>query len=194
MFVSFSYNCAAGVSVEFPDRKYASAGRRASATHAAGWPVPTRRIAASIAVLLGAGLAFSPVRAWVGHGLAPILPASAPVEAPLPDRFSVVSFAPQGLVFTIEVTTPQAVGELVLEVTSDTRVSSRIEGGSGREELVVLPSGLRVETGGPSGAIFHVSVPMSLSTVVVWVGGVEVRRVDPSSGSPGDRWTVQLGG
>ena len=81
-----------------------------------------------------------------------------------------------------------------MEVTSDTRVSSRIEGGSGREELVVLPSGLRVETGGSSGATFHVSVPMSLSTVVVRVGGVEERRVEASSGSPGDRWKVQLGG
>ena len=159
---------AAGVGVEFPDRKPASAGRRVSATHAASWRPSTRRIAASIAVLLGAGLAFSPVRAWVGQGLTRILPASAPVDAPLPDRFSVVLFAPQGLVFTIEVTTPQAVGELVLEVTSDTRVSSRIEGGSGREELVVLPSGLRVETGGA----VRRDLPCERAHVVEHGGGV----------------------
>lgn len=171
-------------------------GGAAVAARAPGWRPATRRIAASIAVLLGAALAFSPVRAWVGQGLARILPepAAAPVEVLPPDGFSVVAFDPQGPVFTIEVTQPQAGAALVLELTSDTRVSARTEGGGGREELVVLPSGLRVETGGPSGATFHVSVPVSLSTVVVRVGGVEVRRIDPSRGAPGDRWTVQLGG
>jgi hypothetical protein len=155
-----------------------------------------RGAAAGILVLLGIGGAVSPVRAWIverasalwtalGGGLEPTRappPSAAPAEV-------AVSFVPAGGAFAIELTARQAAGWLTLEAVPGDTARAAVLGGTGRESLIVLPSGLRIAAPPGSGASYRVRLPARLGPVRVVVAGEPPRAFDPA----GPPLTIGLG-
>jgi hypothetical protein len=146
---------------------------------------------AAAAVLLVAGLAgvVRPVRAWIVDraealwgavtGQTPPLQTPTPV-APAPSASA--AFAPTGDEFTIELTGDPAGGTLQIEtVLGDTAIAI-VRGGSGGEDLVVLPSGLRIVAPLASTASYEIRLPARLVLVRIAVG--EARRWEYRPGDP----------
>lgn len=96
---------------------------------------------------------------------------SAPTpDLPSPLRSATVLFVPSGNEFTLEVTTRQAGGVLRLETVAGDTAVAVVQGGSGAEDLVVLPSTLRIVSPRTSSASYVIRLPARLVRVRVRVG------------------------
>jgi hypothetical protein len=141
------------------------------------------RAAAVVALLLGVGIVASPLRAVVADWLGaqweriaaagaeePAPPAAAPADAVVPGTR--VQFTPQGAVFTVEVETAQAAGAVELRRAEGGTATAQQVGGAGEPaDLLVLPAGVRIHSVPGSTADYRITVPASVRTVRVRVGG-----------------------
>jgi len=162
---------------------------------------PGWRVAATVAFLLAAGLTVQPVRAWLVTGVNRVMEMLSPEDQPVPAVVveqqedsgpSRVSFVPDTDVFVIEVSAPQATGTLFVEtVTGVDQVVAAVVNGEG-ENLLVLPSGLRIGNQAASTADYRITVPARLSSVEIRVAGAVVATLTPGS-QPG-RWELRLDG
>jgi anti-sigma factor RsiW len=158
----------------------ATALRAADAPPARARPRPRwgLRAAAAVLVLAGVGGAVRPVRAWILERAAALWVAvtgrdgATPVPGqPVPARSASVAFVPEGNEFALEVTARQEGGVLRIETADGDTAVAIVRGGSGAEDLVVLPRALRIVTRGASSASYVVRVPARLVRVRVVVGG-----------------------
>lgn len=135
------------------------------------------RAAAAVLVLLAAGGGIRPVRAWIveraealwgavtGGGSEAAPPAPRPGAAR-----SSVAFVPAGAELTLEVTSVQVEGVLQLETVAGDTAVAVVRNGTSAEDLVVLPTALRIVNRPASTASYVIRVPARLSRVVVRVG------------------------
>lgn len=167
-------------------------------------PAPWLRAAAIVAVLLGVGIVATPLRAVVADWLetqwerivAPggrEAPAAEPSAAPAePAPGSRVQFVPQGSVFTLEVAARQAGGAVELARSDARQAVAEQVGGGTPADLLVLPSGVRIENDPASSASYRVVVPEHVRTVRVRVGDAPAMVLSAEEIAGGER--VELGG
>ncbi len=140
------------------------------------------RAAAVAALVIGAGLFSSPVRAWfrdllggAGSG-APVAARRAPAPAPAPVAESPstgarIHFTPQGEELAVEIAHSQAGGALVLSTTTSSTATAEVRATIGAlADLLVLPTGLRIANSGRSVAEYHLTVPATVRRVRVRIG------------------------
>jgi hypothetical protein len=149
------------------------------------------RVAVAAVVVLGVAGAVEPVRAWIigttqalwetvmGRSVEPPTPTPPMAAA----RSASVTFVPEGTQFVIEVATRQAAGRLVLTAVPGDSATTVILGGSGAEDLVVLPAGLRIVNPATSTASYEVRLPRHLTRIVVHIGSAAPVTFDPQIGS-----------
>jgi anti-sigma factor RsiW len=144
------------------------------------------RAAAAVVLLLAGGLTVAPLRAWViehvgvltrGERPAPVARREAPAPAPRAVESGAVSFTPAGKVFVLELRHLQPTGTVTLQLRDVPLATARVTGGKD-EEIVVLPSGVRVENERASVASYTVTLPADLDLVQVFAGGKVVARIE----------------
>jgi hypothetical protein len=147
-----------------------------------GW----MRLAAGIVLLLGVGMAVSPLRAWVIERWAQVsaqLAGREVVEQPERPHGAasghVVSFLPEGDEFLLQVDAAQAEGVLELLIEAVPRASAEISAGAAGENLLVLPYGLRIRNAAGSQASYRVTLPAALRQVRVSIGDAPAVSYDP---------------
>jgi anti-sigma factor RsiW len=158
--------------------------RRARRTGGVPAPRPWLRAAAMAALLLAAGLAASPLRAVVAGWLRaqwervaapdarPAAPAAeAPVAGAEAGSGARVQFTPRGAVFTVDVAAPRAAGAVEVRRAAGAAATAEQTGGGAQAELLVLPAGVRIQGAPGATADYRVTVPASVRTVRVRVGG-----------------------
>jgi anti-sigma factor RsiW len=144
------------------------------------------RAAAAVLVLAAVGGAVRPVRAWILERAGALWevvtgrgdPGGRPGRQG-PASSASVAFVPTGDVFALEVTERQQGGVLQIETVDGDTAVAVVLGGTGREDLVVLPSGLRIVTGPTAGASYVIRVPARLASVRVVLGDEEPRDYRP---------------
>jgi hypothetical protein len=143
------------------------------------WRRPAVQAAAAL-VIVTALAAASPARHWLrehfGRATAPVAPPRAPSkQAPAPPELSgaTVSFPASGPTFTMRLDVSPVTGSLVIERTAADQISVQVASGAGTggDDMVVLPSELRVRNTTSSRASYRVSIPSSVTRVVVIVAG-----------------------
>lgn len=170
-----------------------------AALRAADVPAPARvrpaprwglRAAAAVLVLGGIAGAVQPVRAWILERTEALWTAvtgrgasSPPPIVPVPVRSASIAFVPSGDEFTLEVTARQAGGVLRLETVAGDTATALVQGGSGAEDLVVLPSMLRIVNPSSSRASYEIRLPARLVRVRVRVGAAAPWDYRPGSGA-----------
>jgi anti-sigma factor RsiW len=147
------------------------------------------RVAAALLILVGVGGTVRPVRAWIvnravlwwngvtGAEGTPRIP-----PPPRPSRSASVAFVPVGSEFTLEVTAWQREGTLRIETVVGDTATATMQGGSGAEDLVVLPTALRIMGGPTSTASYVIRVPERLRRVHVRVGDAPPWDYHPGEG------------
>lgn len=127
-----------------------------------------------------------PVRDWIASqwseiSTGPDLPYGSATSVARPGR-SAVSFIPADM--ALELWLEREPGpEMIRIVPAETdRVTIETVGGRAGDRLVVLPRGVRIESGSDSGARYVVTVPSTLERVVVYIAGAEHRVIDPQEG------------
>lgn len=151
------------------------------------------RAAAAAMLLAAIGATVAPVRAWVVDRVTAIWsgivePSQAPsstlqASPGLAPARATVTFSPAGEVFVVEVTARQAEGRLIIETRVDETVTAIIEGGDGSEQLVVLPTGLRVVNDSGGRASYRIRLPSLVKTVHAVIAGSSPIRFDtPAAG------------
>jgi hypothetical protein len=150
------------------------------------------RAAAVASVLVVSAAAVSPVRAvvmdiWSSitdrvERVARTAPETTPAETMVLSN-ATIGFVPTGDVFLLEVATLQAEGALVLGVGQGSSVTANAVGDA--VDIVVLPSGLRIQNRPDAGANYAVNLPPHLREVRVRVGEAReiVYRMDDLSAS-----------
>lgn len=159
------------------------------------WPL---RIAATVTLLAATAAGVSPVRAWItersrllwtlittGRPAAPDTPSQASIQAD-----GSVSFQPATDVLVVQLAGRQAAGTLVIEGGLDSNASITVSGGSTGENLIVLPSGVRIVNSAASRATYQIRLSAGISQVLVEIGGEPAVRFQPIR--PSDRWSVDL--
>ena len=144
------------------------------------------RAAAAAVIVLGIAGTVTPVRAWIVQGTRVLWAAitgrtDAQGAAPPPSMHpsASVAFVPLGTEFTLEVTSRQAAGRLTLAGVPGDTATTVVTGGSGSEQLIVLPDGLRIANTAGSGASYVVKLPSRLAHVRVRVGPRSELTFDP---------------
>ena len=158
-----------------------AAARRAQAARGSSrrWYTPgSVRAAAVVALAALVTLGVGPVRAWVSERFAGLFgaEAAAPTVAAVArdiQRGSVVSFEPAGAIFILDVEHAQATGSVHLELHDAAAASAEVVDGAS-EEILALPSGLRVANSGASTASYRLTLPADLKLIQVFAGGVPV--------------------
>lgn len=154
------------------------------------------------AVVLVAGLAVSPLGAWVATQLARVTAAltsdrdaaspASPDAAPEPEgRATVVYFQPAGAELTVRLDARPSGG--TLSVDRADRASAQIVRAHAGESLVVLPSELRIRNTSASSADYLLTFPASVHTLRVRVDGEPASRDVILDLSATPRHTVSLG-
>jgi len=168
----------------------------AGARPSRGWlPGPASlRWAAAVALLLGAALAVPPARAWMVErardaaealGLLDTAPEPA-VEAPTGAAPDAIQAAPVRVTFevradTFEIEAPPR-GRLIVRRGAGPTGSAESAGAPG-VDLVVLPTGLRIEGTTTDDARYDVALPASVAAVRVRAGaGAALLRALPAAG------------
>jgi hypothetical protein len=139
------------------------------------------RAAAVAALVIGAGLFSSPVRAWFrdllggpGSGASLARRAPAPAPAPVaesPSTSARVHFTPEGEEMVVEIARGQARGALVLATGPSSTATAEVRAPAGAlADVLVLPTGLRISNGPTSVAEYHVAVPATVQRVRVRIG------------------------
>lgn len=189
----------AGAPDELTRARALSAARQAQRAHGTGrrWlSGGAARAAAVAAVVAVVTLGVEPVRAWVADRWADLvgIEASAPPVAMEPavlERGSVIRFEPAGETFVLEIEHPQASGSVTLELRDVAQASAQVVGGAS-EEIIALPSGLKVANTAASTASYTFVLPTDLRLIQVFAGGKPVAIIPiESSGLPGTH-TVSL--
>ena len=152
--------------------------------------------AAGILLVVGAiAAAAPPVRAWIRarwvelRGATSQQRGSAP-PTPQNARPTTVRFVPRDPSFTIELTSPQSGGVLTVDVSEDTIATAVLSDGSGeREELVVMPMGLKIVNHTSTVASYVVRLPRTITEVTVHVGSGPAHRLSRLTDR---RWTLDL--
>ncbi len=143
--------------------------------------------AAAVVALIITAIGVSPARAWLVDGWQAIrslfseesaMPPEQPTPVETPDATAVVSFAPAGTTFSIEVSRAQSQGVISLVIDSGPSASARVRGGDGSEELVVLPAGLRIVNAPTSSANYEIVVPRSVRALELTIAGRTVLTLD----------------
>ncbi|HEU0077504.1 MAG TPA: hypothetical protein VFQ76_07625, partial [Longimicrobiaceae bacterium] len=98
----------------------------------------------------------------------------------------------QGAVFTLEVAAPQAAGAVEVRRAAGSAATAEQTGGGEQAELLVLPSGVRIRNAPGATADYRVTVPASVRTVRVRVGGGRETTLTAEEVVAGAR--VELGG
>jgi hypothetical protein len=130
-------------------------------------------IAASIVVLASVAAAAPPVRRWIVRQLAPapVIDAAALSAPPSPTSIRraslIASFTPTDSVLIVRIDRAQSSGSLRLISVSDAKVSGQAEGNTEGEELVMMPTGIRVSNRANSIADYKISVPASIRSIHV---------------------------
>jgi hypothetical protein len=160
--------------------------------------------AAAAIVILAAALSATPARAWLVDGwdtLRSLLMresteqpevAPAPVESAEPS--SVITFAPAGPEFMLQVIQVQAEGTLYLTVAPTVSASAGVIGGSGGEEIVVLPNGFQIRNAATSTASYEVRLPNHLAALDVRIGDRAAQRIDLTAGGDSISRAIDLSG
>jgi hypothetical protein len=157
-------------------------GRIAAAVDEAATTAPRRRwsfrndwmrAAAAITLMLGATISVQPVRAWVVDqwqalsGSAPStneLAVEAPADAPLPS--TTISFVPTQALFSLSLDAAQLTGDLELRVDDVEHASIEITGVV--QDVVMLPSSVRIANTGQTTASYRIVLPTAVRTIVVY--------------------------
>ena len=172
----------------------------------AGRGVPAVRRAAAILLLLGAGAVFaSPLRARVvdwaegrltraaellGIAPAPARPVegAAPVPADPGGAASELRFVPEGAGLRIDFAAAQAHGALLVSPAEGPSAAFRVaDADTARAPVLVLPSEIRVRNAASGRAGYHLSVPRTVDSVAVVVGGGAPVVVHTAGLPPGGR-------
>lgn len=166
------------------------------ALHAADPPMPRARpaprwgyrAAAAAVVLVGVAGTVRPVRAWIVDGAealwAVVTGRTAQDEGgttlpPGGTAATVVSFVPAAGEFTIALAGRQAAGTLLLEAVPGDTAQAAVYHGTGADDLIVLPTGLRIANRLASGASYVVRVPAQVGPVRILVGDEAPRGFSP---------------
>ncbi len=148
------------------------------------------RAAAAALVVLGVAGSVRPVRAWI-IGKTQALWATVmgsrdeqPGPAPgAPVRSASVTFVPSGTEFTVEIVSRQQTGRLVVSAIPGDSATTVVLDGSGTENLIVLPTGLRIANSESSSASYEIRLPDRLARIQVRVGTAAPVTFDPRQGS-----------
>lgn len=159
-------------------------------------------VAAGVMLLLAAGLAIQPVRAWVVDQVERVVRGMGFVEPTDPDdgpaAAATISFVPEGRRLRIRLEAPQTEGRLEVAVArGDRRVRATVvEGDAGRggpsPAFAAFPSELRISNGSGSDASYRVSVPGRLEELEIRVGSRRLARLAGEELRPGDVRTWRL--
>ena len=190
----------AGIGVDELTRARAlSAARRARPLSAVRHPLRQpgwSRVAAAIALVVVAGLAVEPVRAWVLDNAGRLMdrvdsaPASTAVARGSISTAPIVSFATTEPLFRVELDQPQSAGELTIRVAPVDAASAGMTEVA-EESLSVLPGGLLIENNAASVASYTIELPVStVRRVQVLAGGRLL--LDASVGSEAETIVVDL--
>jgi len=159
---------------------------------------PWLRVAAAIVVLLAVAGGVRPVRALIIDGAQAVWAAvvggsatSEGVDAPAPVLASgSVTFTPSGNSFTLQLTSRQRSGQLTIETSDRATAQAEILGGSAAEDLVVLPTGLRIVNGSEAGASYVIKLPSTLRSIRVGIGEEPPLSLEP--GGATSRWEIDI--
>lgn len=178
----------------FAAMREADAQRRTMVSARRGWA-----IAALIAGLVVISLGVDPLRAWVLDRMPRLIPAAERVVTPavsvpaavVDGEGSVIVFQPIGTKFELRVEQPQDDGELFLQVRSVGRATAQITNADA-ETVLVLPSGLRIENALSSTASYRVTLPTTVTEVVLRIGDEAPRILAIPAGSESWSETIPL--
>lgn len=115
-------------------------------------------------------------------------------EVATPEPSSVISFTPRGPTFRLEFMQRPATGTLVLVFDSAATASVGLVGGDGTDGIVLLPGGLRVHNSTSSFGGYQLQLPLSLSSVHVFLAGSVELVIDVKSAPGPFRRVLDLSG
>jgi len=148
------------------------------------WTSPAVRAAGILVLVAGIGWA-TPARHWLTQRFGRV--ASPKPEAidtktvvPSPEANGpgmVVRFPVEASELVVRFAVRPSRGALELRATNDARVSAQISTRAGGEEMLVLPSELRIVNSATSIADYLVTIPAHVATVRVVIGGASSRVV-----------------
>lgn len=151
------------------------------------------KIAAGMVLLLTAGLAVQPVRAWMADRVEDVverLGLGGPTpEASAGEAGSTVSFFVESSRLLVRIESPQEDGRMEVDVAPQGReVRASILSGAdvSTPALVVLPSELRVRNSPGSRASYRITVPASLAELEIRVGDRRLARFTVEDLRPGE--------
>ncbi len=163
------------------------------------WQAHLARAAAIALILLGLGLTFSPVRAWLAERLSAVQtlirgePAAQERSGPAGQASpSTVSFVPGAGVFSIDIAEPQQDGALTLTVAEGPRASAQVLGSVAGEGILVLPNSLRIDNTSESLADYAVTLPGRLTEIRLRIGGEETLTVSTAGLELPASWSFKL--
>lgn len=146
------------------------------------------RVAAAAVVVLGVAGTVRPVRAWIADGAEALWQAvtgrgardqRATPSIPDGKGATAVSFVPTDGPFTVEVRGRQAAGTITLRGVPGDTARAMVRGGTGDEDLVILPAGLRIANAVGSVASYEIEVPARLGPIRLGVGDEAPRGFAP---------------
>lgn len=115
-------------------------------------------------------------------------------EDATPEPSSVISFTPRGPTFRLEFMRRPASGMLVMLFDSAATASAGLVGGDGTDGIILLPAGLRVHNSTNSFGSYQLRLPLSLSSVHVYVAGSVELVIDVKSAPGPFRRELDLSG
>lgn len=144
------------------------------------------RAAAIVLLIAAPAIAMvQPVREWIATQWSeivaePALPGNAATPGG-PSPHPAVSFVPAGSTLALWLDQEPEPGMLEIVPAETDQVTVETVGGPVGDRLVILPDGVRIESGSGSGARYVVTVPSTLERVVVYAAGAEhaVVRLSP---------------
>jgi len=164
-----------------------TAHRRAAPVRVGGMP-SWLRVAAVVVLLVGFVATVTPdLRAWVADQWSelvtrvagteePVEIAELPVE-PAPVTSARIAFPVPVDIFRIEVVGAPGASQIMIDVHAEERAIAEVVGGTGGEELVVLPNGLRIRDAGSDEVLYRLLVPDDLQGVEIRIPGQPLVRV-----------------
>jgi hypothetical protein len=94
----------------------------------------------------------------------------------------------------LQVIQVQAEGTLYLTVAPTASASAGVIGGSGSEEIVVLPNGFQIRNAATSTASYEVRLPNNLEALEVRIGNRAAQRIDLTAGTDSISREIDLSG
>lgn len=159
-------------------------------------------VAAGVLLLISAGLALQPVRAWVVDRAEDVAERLGITDRASSERGTVgrgasVSFVPDGEHLRIQVEARQQSGRLELRMAREgdrvrASVATSDPGEGPSPAFAAYPSELRISNSSGSGASYRVTVPASVRELEIRVGNRRLARLAGEELSPGGVRTWQL--